>query len=126
MNVLAAVAEKKSGFRSLAEPMIDTTSAHGKLITGILAVIGEFERSLIVARTGEGRKRAMANGIKFGRKPKLTPHQQEEALKRRADGESETAIARSFNVNQSTISRLFARCVEAYSSVDRPEKGGPW
>jgi DNA invertase Pin-like site-specific DNA recombinase len=77
--------------------MIDTTSAHGKLITGILAVIGEFERSLIVTRTSEGRKRAMSNGVKFGRKPKLTPHQRKEALQRRAAGESEIAIAKTFN-----------------------------
>ena len=33
----------------------------------LLAAIAEFERELIRERTGEGRKRAMANGVKFGR-----------------------------------------------------------
>src|SRR5947209_16033832 len=58
LNVLDTIAKAGAGFRSLAEPMIDTTSAHGRLVLGILAIIGEFERSLILARTSEGRKRA--------------------------------------------------------------------
>ena len=68
----------------------------------------EFERELIRARTGEGRARAKAEGRKMGRKPKLTPHQQREARQRRDAGESITAIARSYAVHHSTISRLCA------------------
>jgi DNA invertase Pin-like site-specific DNA recombinase len=45
----------------------------------VLAGLAEFERALIVARTGEGRTRAMARGVRFGRKPKLRPHQAAEA-----------------------------------------------
>jgi hypothetical protein len=70
--------------------------------------LAEFERHLILARTDEGRKRAQARGVKFGRKLKLTPHQQEEALARRARGEALIDIARSYNVSHSTISRLEA------------------
>lgn len=44
--------------------------------------------------------------MKFGRKPKLTPHQQREAQKRIADGETQRSVARSYNVSQATISRL--------------------
>jgi DNA invertase Pin-like site-specific DNA recombinase len=61
---------------------------------------------LIHARTSEGRQRALANGIRFGRKPKLTPHQRAEAVRRRAAGETLTEIAKSYAVNISTISRL--------------------
>jgi DNA invertase Pin-like site-specific DNA recombinase len=50
--------------------------------------IAEFERDLIKERTGEGRKRTMANGAKFGRKPKLSVYQRKEAIKRRAAGET--------------------------------------
>ena len=106
LNVLAAVSDKSAGFRSLNETMIDTTSAHGRLVTSILAVIGEFERELIRSRTDEGRTRAMARGVRFGRKPKLTKHQIEEALTRRENGEPLTEIGRSYNVSHSTISRL--------------------
>jgi len=41
-----------------------------------------FERDLIRARTGEGQTRAVARGQKMGRPPKLTPHQQSEAIRR--------------------------------------------
>jgi DNA invertase Pin-like site-specific DNA recombinase len=45
-------------------------------------------------------------GVKFGRKPALTPHQQQEARKRLANGETQRSIARTYNVSQATISRL--------------------
>ena len=72
----------------------------------VLGGLAEFERELIRARTSEGQARAKANGVKLGRKPKLTPHQRREALKRRDRGEPVREIARSYNVNASTISRL--------------------
>src|SRR5262245_23925043 len=56
-------AKKGAGFKSLADPMIDTTSPHGKLILSVLAALAEFERSMILARTSEGRKRAMSRGV---------------------------------------------------------------
>jgi DNA invertase Pin-like site-specific DNA recombinase len=57
-------------------------------------------------RTARGRADAKANGVKFGRKPMLTPHQQQEARKRLEAGETQRSVARSYNVSQSTISRL--------------------
>jgi DNA invertase Pin-like site-specific DNA recombinase len=72
----------------------------------VLGGLAEFERHLILSRTQEGRVRAKARGIKFGRKPKLTGHQQQEALMRRAAGETLTEIARSYNVSHMTIGRL--------------------
>ena len=72
----------------------------------VLAGLAEFERELIRSRTGEGRERAKARGVRFGRKPKLTSHQQREALSRRRGGEPVVEIARSYNVSHSTISRL--------------------
>jgi DNA invertase Pin-like site-specific DNA recombinase len=109
LNTLAVIAEKKAGFRSLADTWADTTTAHGRLILTVLAGLAEFERELIRARTGEGRERAKARGVKLGRKFKLTAHQRQEALARRERGEeSQTDIARSYNVSHSTISRLRA------------------
>ena len=51
----------------------------------------------------------MAEGIRFGRKPKLTKHHAREALKRVAAGEPLREIALSYAVDHSTISRLKAR-----------------
>src|SRR6516162_754479 len=106
LNVLAMVSERQAGFRSLADPMIDTTSPHGKLILAVLAALAEFERSMILARTSEGRKRAQARGVRFGRPLKLTDFQIKEALARRASGEPLADIGRSYGVSHSTISRL--------------------
>ena len=72
----------------------------------VLGGLAEFERELIRARTGEGRKRAMERGVKFGRKPKLTPYQQGEALERLDRGDIQTAIAKSMGVDQTTVSAL--------------------
>ena len=74
----------------------------------VLGGLAEFERELIRARTGEGRIRAVARGVKMGRKPKLTPHPKKEALKRRDRGEAVREIARTYNVSHSTSSRLAA------------------
>ena len=41
----------------------------------VLGGFAEFERHLILSRTNEGRVRAKARGVRFGRKPKLTKHQ---------------------------------------------------
>ena len=64
---------------------------------------------MIVERTGEGRDRAKAKGVVFGRKPKLTRHQRREALARRAAGERLVDIARSYNVHHSTIVRRYGK-----------------
>jgi DNA invertase Pin-like site-specific DNA recombinase len=106
LNVLATVSERGAGFRSLGDPWADTTTPHGRLMLTVLGGLAEFERALILSRTGEGRARAMARGVKFGRKPKLTAHQIAEARKRREAGEALSDIGRSFNVSHSTISRL--------------------
>ena len=76
----------------------------------MLGRIAEFEWDLILQRTNEGRARAMAEGTRFGRRPKLTKHQAREALKRVAAGEPLREIALSYNVEHSTIHRLKARC----------------
>jgi DNA invertase Pin-like site-specific DNA recombinase len=106
LNALAAITGKGAGFRSLADAWADTTTAQGRLMVTFLGGIAEFERDLIRARTSEGRERAKARGVKMGRKPKLTPHQRQEAIARRDRGEALTDIARSYNVSHSTISRL--------------------
>jgi len=107
LNTVAAIPAKKAGFKSLADTWAGTTTAHGRLMLAVLSGLAEFERELIYARTGEGRERAKARGVKMGRKPKLTARQIREAIKRRdTKGEPVREIARTYNVSHSTISRL--------------------
>jgi DNA invertase Pin-like site-specific DNA recombinase len=106
LNTLATITARKAGFRSLGDTWADTTTSHGRLMLTVLGGFAEFERDLIRARTGEGRERAKARGVKMGRKPKLTPHQRAEAIRRRDQGEPLWEIARTYNVSHPTISRL--------------------
>jgi DNA invertase Pin-like site-specific DNA recombinase len=104
LNILHTLGERGVGFKSLADTWADTTTAHGRLLVTMLAGIAEFERELIRARTGEGRKRAQARGVKFGRPPSLTPHQRQRLARGQ---ETMVEIARSYNVSHPTISRLY-------------------
>jgi DNA invertase Pin-like site-specific DNA recombinase len=107
LDLIERIGKAGAAFRSLGDPLFDTSSAQGQLLATMLAAIAQFERSLIAERTGEGRTRAMANGVKFGRKPKLSDYQRKEALKRRDAGEETLAeIAKSYGVDVSMISRL--------------------
>jgi DNA invertase Pin-like site-specific DNA recombinase len=108
LNVIAALTERGAGFKSLKDTWADTTSPHGRLMLTVLGGLAEFERELICARTGEGRKRAKASGVKFGRPAALTSQQRQEAIRKLAQGEAQVEVARSFNVSQATISRLGA------------------
>jgi DNA invertase Pin-like site-specific DNA recombinase len=95
-----------AGLRSMAEPVLDTTSDFAELVLGMLGVAAKLERRRIAERTARGRADAKAKGVKFGRKHLLTPHQQQEARKRLAEGETRRTVARSYNVSQAAISRL--------------------
>jgi DNA invertase Pin-like site-specific DNA recombinase len=109
LNILDIVAKAGAGFKSLNDNWADTTTPHGRLMLTVLGGLAEFERELIRARTGDGRARAKARGIKFGRPPMLTAHQRQEALQRLRDGATQADIARSYGVSQSLISRLQPR-----------------
>jgi DNA invertase Pin-like site-specific DNA recombinase len=78
----------------------------------VLGGLAEFERELILARTSDGRDRAKAGGVRFGRPPALTAHQRREAIQRLAEGHAQADVARSYNVSRATISRLEARPFE--------------
>ena len=106
LNVLAEVSERGAAFRSISDAWADTTTPHGRLMLTILGGLAEFERDLIRSRTGEGRVRAKARGIKFGRKPILSPDQQAYVARLRGDGESVRHIARIMGVSKATIGRI--------------------
>ena len=106
LTILKAIGDNKASFQSLAEQWADTTTAAGRLMLTILGGLAEFERELIKARTAEGRERAKGRGVRMGRKHKLTPHQQAEVRKRKAEGQSVRELGRSYNVSPNTISRI--------------------
>lgn len=109
LNILHAVKEAGAGFRSIAEPMVDTTSQFADVIIAVLGVAASYERHRITERTTAGRVQAKARGVKFGRRAALTPHQQAEALQRLAAGDTQRTVAALLGVDQATISRLYRR-----------------
>jgi DNA invertase Pin-like site-specific DNA recombinase len=109
LNLLAKVMEAGTAFRSLRDAWCDTTTPHGQLMLTILGGLAEFERSLIVARTGEGRARAQAKGVRFGRPRALDPHQRREALAHLDGGDAAADVARTFGCARATIYRLIAQ-----------------
>src|SRR5262249_8414268 len=109
LNILDTVGKAGATFKSIHDAWADTTTPHGRLMLTVLGGLAEFERALILARTGEGRKRAKERGVRFGRPRKLTPYQRQEALKRLAAGETQADVARTYAVDPTTIGRLLLR-----------------
>lgn len=112
LNILHAVKEAGAGFRSIAEPMVDTTSQFAEVIIAVLGVAASYERHRITERTAAGRVQAKARGVKFGRRAALTPHQQSEALQRLAAGDTQRTVAALLGVSQATISRIATPTVQ--------------
>jgi len=104
--IVKQIVDAGAQFRSLAEPWADTTTSTGRLMIAVLGGLADVERDLIRTRTAEGRSRAKARGQHMGRPPKLTPRQQKEARRRRAEGATLKELAKSYNVGRATISRL--------------------
>lgn len=104
--IVKQIADAGAQFRSLDEPWADTSTSTGRLMLAVLGGLADVERDLIRTRTAEGRSRAKARGQHMGRPPALTPQQQDEARRRRAEGATLKELARSYNVGITTISRL--------------------
>ena len=94
-------------FRSLTEH-IDTDTPTGRAMWQTIGVLAEMERSLISERTRAGAAAAKARGVKFGRKPKVTRQQVQQAVKLIAQGERPADVAASFHVGRTTLYRAIA------------------
>ena len=91
-------------FRSLTEA-IDTDTPTGRAMWQMIGVLAELERSLISERTRAGVKAAQSRGVKFGRKPKLTPQQIEHARTLINQGQTPQSVAAILRVSRATLYR---------------------
>ena len=85
---------------------VDLTSSAGKMTMGVINVVAQFERDLLIERTQSGLAMARSNGKILGRPQALTKAQQEEAMQKLQEGTSIASIARQFNVSRQTIMRV--------------------
>jgi DNA invertase Pin-like site-specific DNA recombinase len=84
---------------------IDTSTASGKAMFGMLGVFAEFERDMISVRVKAGLERAKANGVKLGRRP-TSQIVAKQICERRERGESVRKIAKALDVSIATVSRV--------------------
>ena len=107
-KILELLKNKKVAFKA-TEQEFDTSTSTGKLMIGLLAIVSEFETDLRAERQAEGIKSAMARGVKFGAKRKMTDEQVVEAMELQKKGEmTNQQIADRFGVGRSTLLRYVA------------------
>ena len=106
LHIVKQVLDAGATIKVLDFPSLDLTRPEGRGFLAMFSAMAERERLRIVARTREGRRFAMTNGVKMGPPFKLSEHQRKLAAKRMAAGESTRQIARDFNVSHNTIARL--------------------
>jgi len=117
IDVVAGLAERRIGFRSITE-QIDTTTPGGKLIFHVFGALAEFERDLIRERTHAGLAAARSRGRVGGRPKKLTDRKQLELARTLYDGgqtDVET-ICRTLGISRATLYRALK--VRANSAAD--------
>lgn len=99
------LAERGVRLHCLALGGVDLTSSAGTMTLHVLNAVAQFERDLLIERTQAGLQRAKAQGKAIGRKPKLTPQQQQAVRQALDQGETVSAIARRFGVSRQTVMR---------------------
>jgi DNA invertase Pin-like site-specific DNA recombinase len=106
LHFLNEISSRGATYRSLVEPWVDTTSELGEILAALVGYLNRKVREDMLRCAAKGREDARAKGVIFGRKPKLSALQQQEARARRAEGEPQRLVALTYNVSCSTISRL--------------------
>jgi len=72
LQTLEMLTGKGMEFRSITEAF-DTTTPMGKAMMNIALIFAQLEREMISERTKTGVRLAMSRGVKFGRRPAMTP-----------------------------------------------------
>jgi DNA invertase Pin-like site-specific DNA recombinase len=104
--IIERVYRRGAFVKVLDRDYLDLSKPINRGILAFLSALAEDERHRILRRVAEGRVEARKRGTHMGRRPKLTAHQQEEARQRLAKGDTCRAVAKTFGVHHSTISRL--------------------
>jgi len=94
-------------FKSVTES-VDTETPTGRAMWQMIGILAELERSIIAERTRAGMRAAKRRGVKFGRKPKLSPAQLNHARELIAKGETRQYVAGLLNVSRATLYRALA------------------
>lgn len=101
---------------------IDSSTAAGRMMIGVLGSLAEYERELIKERTALKRATSRANGTKFGRPRKVQAAQDIATARRmRHDGHTVKDIAKFLGVSRATLYRYFEHEVHPAPRWGSPE-----
>jgi putative DNA-invertase from lambdoid prophage Rac len=89
--------------RVLALDSLDLTSAAGKATVGILAVVAEMERDLLVERTQAGLARAKAEGKQLGRPSKTSEADKQTIRERLGAGDTVSQVAKDYGISRASV-----------------------
>ena len=103
VDIIKRIADRGCLVKVLDRSYLDLTTPVGLGIIAFLSALAEDERKRILKRCSEGTAAAKARNVKFGRKPKLTDQQREEAKRRLEAGESARSIGRIMGVHHATV-----------------------
>ncbi|HYQ35994.1 MAG TPA: recombinase family protein [Mycobacterium sp.] len=88
---------------------IDSSTAAGRMMIGVLGSLAEYERELVKERTALKRAMSLANGTKFGRRKKVAhPSHIATARRMKIDGHVAKDIAKYLGVSRATLYRYLA------------------
>jgi len=107
VSQVAALLDRGVNVRTL-DGRVDTAGLGkmAKLVVGILSAAAELERDLILSRTEEGRARAQAAGVKFGRKRSYSADQATLVRRLIGEGQSQRQVAKATGLSATTVRRV--------------------
>jgi DNA invertase Pin-like site-specific DNA recombinase len=111
LHILATVKELTDAGVTLISTTdgIDSSTAAGRMVIGVLASMAEFERELIKERTALKRAASRANGTRFGRRKKVADANHIVTARRmKDDGHTARDVAKFLGVSRATLYRYLA------------------
>jgi DNA invertase Pin-like site-specific DNA recombinase len=103
VEIVEDLQQRGIGFQVLTGVQVDSTTPHGTFAFQLFAALAEYERALIKERVVAGLAAARARGRKGGRRPKLTPEQQQLAAEMARGGIAITTIASTLQCSRHTV-----------------------
>ncbi|WDP89308.1 MAG: recombinase family protein [Desulfobacter sp.] len=96
----------KVRFRKEGLEFDGTENPMSKLLLQMMGAVAEFERSMIKERQAEGIKKALARGVRFGRKPKLSDATKREIIALVDSGQEKKAVAEKYMISRTTVYKI--------------------
>jgi DNA invertase Pin-like site-specific DNA recombinase len=84
---------------------IDTNDATGRLLFNMLGAISQFETEIRSERQMDGIKKALANGVSFGKKKKLDKKQVAQLQQKREEGVKIKDLMKDYGLSKASVYR---------------------